>query len=204
MSGGWVRWAEALLQPQLDWRRLLSGHIRRAVAAINGSADYTYRRPSRRQLPDVVLPALHRPIPSVAIIVDTSGSITAEQLGAAWTEVHGCLRAIGTRRDLLTVYATDTTTTLIKTTDHKRVALTGGGGTDLRHGINQALTSRPPPDLLVVLTDGFTPWPARKPRSPIIIGLLHGPHPPPAAPAWAQVVPINTASPAQTRLPAGR
>src|SRR5579863_1781975 len=56
VAGGWERWAEATLRPKLDWRKLLSAAIRSAVAAVSGAADYSYSRPSRRQVPRVVLP----------------------------------------------------------------------------------------------------------------------------------------------------
>ncbi len=107
VAGGWARWAEALLRPQLDWRTLLGATVRSAVAAVRGNADYSYQRPSRRRVPRVVLPAMQRPVPRVAIVIDTSGSVDDDQLAMAWTEVHGCLRRLGTRRDLLSVYAAD-------------------------------------------------------------------------------------------------
>jgi Mg-chelatase subunit ChlD len=45
-----------------------------------------------------------------------------------------------------------------------------GGGTDLREGIKAALALRPRPDLVLVLTDGQTPWPDHRPSVPIVIG----------------------------------
>ncbi len=69
------------------------------------------------------------------------------------------------------------------------MSLTGGGGTDMRRGIDQALAARPRPDLVVVLTDGETPWPARDPGTPIVVALLEEPHVPP--PSWARVVHVT-------------
>jgi predicted metal-dependent peptidase len=102
IPGGWIRWAEAVVRPQLDWRHLLAAKIRSSTAAVAGSADYSYSRPPRRRVPRVVLPSLQRPVPRVAIIIDTSGSMVDHQLRSAWTEVHGCLRTLGIRRDMLT------------------------------------------------------------------------------------------------------
>jgi predicted metal-dependent peptidase len=194
VAGGWARWAEALLRPQLDWRTLLGAAVRSAVAAVRGNADYSYQRPSRRRVPRVVLPAMQRPVPRVAIVIDTSGSVDDDQLAMAWTEVHGCLRRLGTRRDLLSVYAADVDLHKLKGTPSGRVELLGGGGTDMGAAVSTILARSPKPDLVVVITDGFTPWPAARPTRPVIVVLLptQWGHPEPP-PAWAKVIEISPA-----------
>lgn len=191
VPGGWVRWAEATLRPQLDWRKLLSGAIRSAVAAVCGASDYSYSRPSRRQVPRVVLPAMHRPLPRVAIIVDTSGSVDELSLQRAWSEVHGCLRTLGVRRDLLTVFAADVNARRLTGPPRRQIALLGGGGTNMASAIETALQSTPRADLVVVITDGLTPWPARKPPRPIIVALVSSSPNRPVTPSWARTVEIT-------------
>ena len=39
----------------------------------------------------------------------------------------------------------------------------------MRVGIEAALKMTPAPDLIVVVTDGETPWPIKKPKKPVII-----------------------------------
>src|SRR5690606_38416681 len=99
VPAGWRRWAEAVLEPVVDWRQVLAGSVRRAVASASGAVDYTYQRPSRRAASQrkVVLPSLRRPVPTVAIVIDTSGSMSEDALGAALAEVAGVLRSIGLR-----------------------------------------------------------------------------------------------------------
>ncbi|MCF6476979.1 hypothetical protein FAF44_53070, partial [Nonomuraea sp. MG754425] len=46
--GGWRRWAEATLRPQVDWRTTLRRLVRRGLAQAAGLVDYSYSRPSRR------------------------------------------------------------------------------------------------------------------------------------------------------------
>jgi predicted metal-dependent peptidase len=186
---GWVRWADAVLEPRLDWRRLLHGSVRRAVGAVSGAADYSYRRPARRRVPGVVLPNLVRPLPRAAIVVDTSGSVDEVMLNAAWTEVRACLRSLGVRRDLLTVYAADVAAEKVSGVG-THVGLTGGGGTDMAAAIAAVDRQRPRPDVLVVITDGSTPWPTSPPSMRVVVALLADPgdwRPP----AWAQVVRVD-------------
>ena len=42
------RWAEDMLDPKVDWRRVLAAEIRKGCSTVSGRVDYTYRRPSRR------------------------------------------------------------------------------------------------------------------------------------------------------------
>ena len=88
---------------------MLAAELRRAVAEVSGAVDYSYRRPSRRAAVagDVVLPALRRPVPEVAVVCDTSGSMTEDLLAAALAEVEGLLRALGLARQVR-VLACDT------------------------------------------------------------------------------------------------
>ncbi|HEY5855069.1 MAG TPA: hypothetical protein VIW24_13695, partial [Aldersonia sp.] len=76
----------------------------------------------------------------------------------------------------------------------------GGGGTDLRTGFAKALRARPRPDVLVVLTDGQSPWPTRRPGCRTVVGLFqrenswseHDPdYVPDGPPEWARVVDIG-------------
>ena len=70
VPGSWSRWAERVLEPQVDWRRALAGAVREAASWAAGAVDYTYHRPSRRgaAMPRVVLPSLRRPLGRVAWI----------------------------------------------------------------------------------------------------------------------------------------
>ncbi len=52
------------------------------------------------------------------------------------------------------------------------IPLIGGGGTDLRAGFAKALRANPRPDVVVVLTDGQTPWPEHRPPCRTVVGLF--------------------------------
>jgi predicted metal-dependent peptidase len=192
VPAGLLRWAEEVLRPKVNWRRLLTAELRRAVAEVAGAVDYSYRRPSRRSTVagQVVLPALRRPVPDVAVVCDTSGSMTEDLLAAALAEVEGLLQALGLSRQLR-VLACDTAVAPAKrVTSARQVELVGGGGTNMGTGIAAAAALKPRPAVTVVLTDGYTPWPAAAPKGMrVVVGLLGlGAQ---APPAWARAVRVE-------------
>ncbi|MGI5237360.1 vWA domain-containing protein [Dactylosporangium sp. CA-139066] len=192
VPAGWQRWADQIAEPVVDWRRLLTGALRQAVVWASGAVDYTYARPGRRgaALPRVVLPSLRRPLPRVAIVVDTSGSMGTEELGAALAEVTGVLRAVGIRGNRVTVLACDADVHAVtRVTTADQVQLSGGGGTDMRVGIARARAAAEPPNIIVVLTDGLTPWPEEPTGCRLIAGLVG--ERPPLPPAWIEAVHIT-------------
>jgi predicted metal-dependent peptidase len=142
---------------------------------------------------DVVLPSLRRPVPQVAVVCDTSASMTDGELSRVLGEVDGVLRAVGVGPTAVRVLAVDAAVhTAQRVTSARQVDLVGGGGTDMGAGIAAASELRPRPQVVVVLTDGETPWPAAPPRGlRVVVGLL-GPRPP-APPAWARSVRIDEA-----------
>ncbi|QKW23215.1 hypothetical protein HUT16_32730 [Kitasatospora sp. NA04385] len=200
---GWRRWAEEALHPPQPWRQLLSAAIRSTVAAAGAGADYDYGRPARRSsgLPGVVLPSLrHRP-PRVTVVVDTSGSVSDTELGTALLETAAILHAVGGRRDLVSVVSCDAAAQSVQQAAAAGgLALVGGGGTDLRTGFAAALKRRPAPDVVVVLTDGQTPWPSAPPPCRTVVGLFprdrvvdeeDPDYVPDDPPSWAKVVTLG-------------
>jgi len=201
IPAGWRRWAEGPDEPSQDWRALLGSAFRACLAAATGAGDYTYRRPSRRAGSlggAVVLPGLRWPLPQVAVVVDTSRSVTDADLGSALSEVAGISRAVGVRGNRISVYSCDAAVhTVQQICAAHEISLVGGGGTDLRRGISRALSCAPSPDIIVVLTDGVTPWPTVPPSCRVIAGIFGsaprysehtGQTGPPPPPEWAQTV----------------
>src|SRR5690242_14117472 len=187
VPAGLLRWAEEVLSPTVNWRAVLGAELRRAVAEVSGAVDYSYRRPSRRAAVagDVVLPALRRPVPEVAVVCDTSGSMTEDLLAEALAEVEGLMRALGMTRQVRVLACDTAVGPAQRVNSARQVQRVGGGGTDMGTGIAAAAALRPRPAVTVVLTDGYTPWPAGPPKGMrVVIGLL-GPGAP-DAPAWAR------------------
>lgn len=176
VAGGWLRWAESVMPSRTDWRRVLASEVRSAVAAVSGKVDYSYRRPSRRAhlSPEVVLPTMHRPVPEIAIVCDTSGSMHERLLARALGEIEAVLTRAGLRGRQVRVLAVDAAVQTVRRVSRaQQVDLAGGGGTDMGEGIAAAAAMRPRPSVIIVLTDGFTPWPAQPPPGiRVIVGLL--------------------------------
>jgi predicted metal-dependent peptidase len=192
VPGGLLRWAEEILNPKVNWRKVLAAEVRRAVAEVSGAVDYSYRRPSRRAAVagNVVLPALRRPVPDVAVVCDTSGSMTEDLLAAALAEVEGLLRALGMARQVRVLACDYAAGPAHRVSSARQVELVGGGGTNMGTGIAAAVALRPRPAITVVLTDGYTPWPTAAPKGTrVVIGLLGAGAP--DAPAWARAVRVD-------------
>nr|WP_244172557.1 VWA-like domain-containing protein [Streptomyces europaeiscabiei] len=203
---GWKRWAEEAFHPPQPWRALLGAAVRSAASAPGAGEDYSYGRPSRRSagVPGTVLPSLRRRPPHVSVIIDTSGSVSDTELGSALLEVAAISRAVGGRRDLVTVVPCDAAARIAHPLCRAEgIPLLGGGGTNLRAGFAKALRSHPRPDVIVVLTDGQTPWPGSRPPCRTVVGLFQRHHRhtswdeddpdyvPDSPPDWARVVQIG-------------
>ena len=154
VPAGLRRWADKVLAPPVvPWRRVLRVLVRRAVAEASGRSDYSLARPSRRSR-DVLFPGLRGPKIRVAIVVDTSGSMSSADLSAALAEVKGVVRTAGVAREHVMVLTVDAAAAgPQRVTRVEDIALIGGGGTDMRIGIAAAEAVRPGPDVVVVLSD---------------------------------------------------
>jgi predicted metal-dependent peptidase len=88
--------------------------------------------------------------------------------------------------------------TVQQVTSARQINLVGGGGTDMGAGLAAAARLRPRPSVIVVLTDGMTPWPLEAPKgTQVVVGLIGNRNQGGrvwAAPHWARVVPIDAAA----------
>ncbi|MBT2459825.1 VWA-like domain-containing protein [Streptomyces sp. ISL-86] len=204
---GWKRWAEEAFHPPQPWRELLGAAVRSAASGAGAGEDYTYGRPSRRSagVPGAVLPSLRRRPPRVCVVIDTSASVSDAELGSALLEVAAICRAVGGRRDLVTVVPCDAAARVAHPLCRAEgIPLIGGGGTNLRTGFAKALRTGPRPDVIVVLTDGQTRWPGTRPPCRTVVGLFprqgaarswvesDPDYVPDSPPEWARVVVIGS------------
>lgn len=203
VPGAWVSWANEVLRPvRIPWEHELSGMIRQAINTVAGQALHSYSRPSRRQsaLPQVILPSMRRPVPVVAIVADTSGSMSESDLALVRGTVSDIAQAMGATVALL---ATDAAVHggVQRVQDGRSAVLAGRGGTDMRVGIEHALTEvRPRPDVIVVITDTYTPWPEEEPPVRVVVAAVRPSDPEMVSgfgdsiqtvPSWAKTVVVH-------------
>jgi predicted metal-dependent peptidase len=175
VPAGMLRWAQEIVNPSIPWQKVLAHHLRNGVRLTVGRTRPTYERVHRRMgVMDarVRLPGSYSLKPRVAVVVDTSSSVSDKMLAHALAEIQGLLRQVGGQVVVLSVDADVHTAQRVQRVE--QIRLVGGGGTDMRVGIEEAIKQRPRPDVIVVLTDGLTPWPREKPPVPVIAGILDG------------------------------
>ncbi len=191
IPAGLRRWAEAMLESKVNWKSILASTIRQSLYSTWGNSDFSYSRPSRRSRNNVILPSMRKTIPNIVIICDTSASVSEKLLMQSLGEVEAILRSSGVSNQNIRIITCDSAVhTIKKISSSHYIELFGGGGTDMRLGIETSLTLHPKPTLLIVLTDGDTPWPEQKPaKIEVVIGLLGSNDNP--IPSWAKQVRIE-------------
>jgi predicted metal-dependent peptidase len=195
------RYDAATKNKPLPWQRILARYIAQGRVYGAGRLDYSYSRPHRRQsvVQDVVLPTLRQPLLDVAVIVDTSGSISDDELGLALREVQAILKRGGVAE--MRVVFGDTrirAEARVRTVAEAVKAfrrVRGGGGTDMGHLVREVVDAKNPksrpPQLVVVITDGETPW-GRAPRTRVpVVAVITPRGRRDNTPAWVKEVVID-------------
>lgn len=162
VPGGLKRWADQYLKPTVPWNRELRVAMRNRLAEVAGLVDFSYSRMSRRQgiQKDLILPGFRRPVPNIVEIIDTSGSVSPKGLERAMAETAGVIKALGRSKDVMILSVDAAVHTAKKVFNPKQVELMGGGGTDMTEGFKY-IKAHPKikPDLVILITDGETPYP---------------------------------------------
>lgn len=171
LPGGLLEWATDVLEPKVDWRKALSYAIRQAVAYRMGDTESTYRRLARRNPTALLLPGRQDPEVHLAAVWDTSGSVSDAECQRIVSELEGVLRASSLADEQMTLLTVSTEVTSVErvSTLKNKVFTMDRGGTDMRVGIEKAASLRPKPNIILVMTDGATPWPEAPPHNTTVI-----------------------------------
>lgn len=151
-----------LRKPQIDWRLILNDFIQEEVV------DYSFNPPDRRfDESPFFLPVFNGKedmIEDILFMIDTSASMSDEMITAAYSEVKGAIDQFdGKLKGWLGFFDA----AIIKPkpfTDEKEFKIikpAGGGGTDFQIIFEyvQKHMSDNPPASIIILTDGYAPFP---------------------------------------------
>lgn len=178
VPGGTLETAVGYLEPpQVPWQRELHSLTGHSIRQARGHRANTYVRPNRRfhagiPMNDgrVRMPAKITSVPRIAFVRDTSGSMSLGDLTALTSEIVGIARKLGVRGKDLTILDVDAA--VARVVDYRTPAtlatVAGRGGTDMTVGIQHALALKQRPDVIIVGTDGDTPWPVTPTDVPVI------------------------------------
>ena len=166
LSQSLARMIDHLLQPKLPWRMLLARYMK-----VSARDDYSFQRPSRRE-GEAILPSLASSMIDVLVLIDTSGSIGAEEMHEFISEVDGLKSQMRAR---ITLHGCDVTLCeqgpwVFESWEplYLPKALTGGGGTSFKAPFEWIEREQMHPDLVVYFTDAEGEFPAREPHCPVI------------------------------------
>lgn len=155
---------ENLEKPQTDWRTTLNEFIQQDIV------DYSFFPPDRRfDDGDFFLPDFNEKeerVRDILFMIDTSGSMTDKMLTAAFSEIKGAIDQFnGKLNGMLGFFDAEVTDPKpFESEDELRlIRPVGGGGTDFG-AVFKYVRNRMevPPIGIVVLTDGYAPFPARE------------------------------------------
>lgn len=196
VPAGLLRWAEEHLKNKIDWKKEFRSFIMKSInETISGMTDYTYQRVSRRQaaFKNIIIPGFQQPIINVAVIQDTSGSMSDSYISQSVAELNNILKV--TRANVTFVSVDAEVGFIGRVTSTKKLPIVGGGGTDMCVGYKALEEQKHKPNLVICITDGYTPWP----KQPIqgtancIVVMYQGQKPTVDIPSWAKPLFVDVA-----------
>lgn len=163
---------DKLLNPKLPWSTILANFLNSMA-----KEDYSFRRPNKRFMPDVILPSLYsESLGHVAIAVDTSCSVSDKQFTAFRTEIDHIQRNL--QPESMTVVDFDTRIHKIhkvkRGDDVSHIKFTGRGGTNIHPVFDHYNKRENEPKVLIVFSDLECREVTQKPRYPVIWIKLRG------------------------------
>ncbi len=165
LSGDLERMVGECLETKVAWTDVLREYMLKIVK----SRESWARR--NRRFKDFYLPTRHsRQLGPIVFVPDTSGSMWGDDAEKVCSEIAHCTSQC--QPENITVLWTDTKVQGVQIFDpndfeFSKLVMQGGGGTDMRVGLQEA--EKYDPQVVVLLTDGHTPWPDADPPYPLIV-----------------------------------
>ena len=184
-------WDE-LRKPQTDWRSILNNFVQDEVN------DYSFSPPDRRyEDSPFFLPDFNEKddiASDILFMVDTSASITDEMIAVAYSEIKGAIEQFdGKLKGWLGFFdaAIIEPKPFEDVSDLRKIKPAGGGGTDFQiifEYVHRHMSEKPPSSI-IILTDGYAPFPQEKLAHSIpVLWLLNNDK---VTPPWGKVARVQ-------------
>ena len=157
---------DALNKPVVRWREIM----RRFLGRHSGGCRKTYARRNRRYDQFGLKGASHHAVATLGVIIDTSGSISSDDLRQFFAEIE----AISSKTKTW-VLQWDTGLCdfqkRYRRGDWKTIEVKGRGGTAMDKSQDWVVDNNIPADAVIMLTDGYTGWRKEKMPMPFFVCL---------------------------------
>ena len=149
---------------QLDWRAILNNFVQEEVC------DYSFAPPDRRYGGDFFLPDFNEKdgkVKGILFMIDTSASMSDDMITAAYSEVKGAIDQFdGKLKGWLGFFdaAIIEPRPFANESEFRIIKPAGGGGTDFQiifEYVQECMQDKLPA-CIIILTDGFAPFPKEK------------------------------------------
>jgi predicted metal-dependent peptidase len=184
------RLLKRLRSNQLDWRTILNDFVQEEVN------DYSFSPPDRRFsespffLPD--FNETDERVENVLFMIDASGSMSDNAVSTAFAEIQSAVDQFGGKLAGLLGFFDAAVTEPVAFEDLDEltdIKPTGGGGTDFGIIFDHVKTMEEPPVSIIILTDGFAPYPPEFSEIPVLWLLNNEVSEPP----WGKIARIEDA-----------
>ena len=165
MPADLARLVDGVLNPPMPWQQVLAEFMYQSCTC----TDETWSRRDRR-FPDTYLPGRYsETMGEIVIIGDTSGSIGDQIFAQTGAELDGMMHQVKPER-VRVVWADDADCSaeeIFEAGEPIVLHPKGGGGTDMRKPLK--FVEQYDPRVVIMITDGYTPWPDVEPDYPLIV-----------------------------------
>ena len=162
LPGEIERLVEGILNPPLPWQNLLRNYMTQV-----SHDDETWARRNRRHAEAYLPGRFSEKMGEIVIGVDTSGSISSQDLAQVAAELNEIVEFVKPER-VRVIYcdAEIAGEQIFEEGDLIELHPRGGGGTDMRVVLKHV--EQFDPVVVVLITDAYTPWPTEEPPYPLI------------------------------------
>jgi len=187
-------WVSGIINIKVDPWQVINRMITRTANNIREGNKRTYRRKSRRsEATGMMLPTRYGQEPEIAICLDTSGSMNEDDFKLAKGLISKIFKKFKSQ-NTIDIYMGDTSLQdeFKMTKKIEDIPVTGGGGTDVGQLLEDAIQERAKqPDIIIAVTDGYTPWPETALKVPVLVALTQDVTDYYPVPSWATTLDLR-------------